>query len=135
LLTDNYPLFLSYFLLAKMAAVGFLETSQLRLNFQEKGSSTPIVFSPKSHDELETICQVIRSRRQSDDRGRRDWLVLNIYQRVLAFEINQMPEIFTDLPCNVYIRCIPTTLNPMLKIISKFGPIACIEVVPSLYEP
>ena len=135
LLTDNYPLFLSYFRLAKMAAVGFLETSQLRLNFQEMGSSTPIAFSPKNHEELETICKVIRSRRQSDDRSRRDWLVLNIYKRVMAYEINQISENFTDLPCNVYIRCIPTSLNPMLKIISKFGPIACIEVVPSLFEP
>ena len=136
LLTDNYPLFLSYFQPAKIAAVGFLESSQLRLDFQERGgrNSTPIAFSPKDHEELETICRVIRSRGLSDERGRRDWLVLNIFKRVMVYEISQMPEILTDLPCNLYIRCIPTTLNPILKIISKFGHIACIEVVPSLYD-
>lgn len=119
LLTDNYPLFLSYFQLPKLAAVGFLESSQLRLDFQERGrSSTPIAFSPKDHEELETISRVIWSRSQSDERGRRDWLVLNIFKRVMVYEINLMPEIFADLPCNLYIRCIPTMLNPILKIIS-----------------
>ena len=56
LLIGNYPLFLSYFDFTKMAVVGFLDTSQLRLHFQVNCSSVPIAFFPKDQSEVETIC-------------------------------------------------------------------------------
>ena len=56
LLIANYPLFLSYFDFAKMAVVGFLDTSQLMLHFQVNCTSVPIAFSPINQNEVETTC-------------------------------------------------------------------------------
>ena len=45
-------------------------------------------------------------------------------------EITHIQKSLKDLPCNLYIRCIPLALKSMLTIISSFGPISCIEIVP-----